>query len=83
MSTRPKIAAKYFHIIMPLVLTFLMTCIVSGISTFLAVGFSPILPIKWLSSWMVSWAVAFPVMVLCLPFAKKLVLKFVEKPANL
>jgi hypothetical protein len=67
-------------IVLPGVLTFLMTFFVSGISTVRAIGLAEgFLPI-WMSSWMISWLVAFPVMVAIMPFARRIVAAITDPP---
>ena len=70
MSKLPARAAVW---LLPLVLTFLMTFIVAGISTFRAIGAAPNLVSMWMISWMWSWAVAFPTMFLVMPLARRIV----------
>jgi hypothetical protein len=67
------------HIVMPLVLTMIMTAIVSGISTFRVAGFEG-LGSHWLSSWLWSWGIAFPVLTLIMPLVRRAVSLFVEDP---
>lgn len=75
-----KLPASYNAIALPLVLTTLMTIVVAGISTLMAIGFAPGWPFIWLKSWLLSWAVAFPVMVFVMPIARRMVGRFVEAP---
>ena len=67
----PPSSSKY---IMPLILTFLMTFVVAGISTWIAVGALNAFFVKsWAKSWMVSWVIAFPAMVALTPVTNRLV----------
>lgn len=77
---RNKLPSKYARFIVPLVLTFLMTFVVAGISTWRVAGGSDIFVAKWMVSWMISWAVAYPTMIVFMPIAQKLVFMIVEKP---
>ncbi len=67
----PKLPARYGSLVMPLLLSILMTCIVSLISTFNGIGLAPEFASKWLRAWGVSWLVAFPVLLLALPVVRK------------
>lgn len=66
-----KLPARYAGIVMPLLLSLLMTCIVSMISTVRAVGIGPDLVAIWLQSWALSWAVAFPTLLVLLPLVRR------------
>jgi len=67
-----KLPPQYAGIVMPLLLSLLMTFIVSFISTSHAIGFVPELPYAWLSAWVLSWLVAFPVLLVVLPVVRRL-----------
>jgi hypothetical protein len=65
---------------MPLILTFLMTFAVAGISTWIAVESLSVFFLKsWMKSWMVSWAIAFPAMVMLMPVTQRIVTLIVRK----
>jgi hypothetical protein len=70
----PKLPARYASLVLPFFLTCVMTCVVSGISTLRVAGFAP----GVLVSWGMSWAVAYPTMLLVLPWVKKLVAALVD-----
>jgi energy-converting hydrogenase Eha subunit A len=74
-----KLPAKAHGIVMPFILTMLMTAIVSGISTFRVVGLSG-LASHWPSNWLWSWGVAFPVLLVVMPLVRKIVSLLVEDP---
>ncbi|MCL1086902.1 DUF2798 domain-containing protein [Shewanella glacialipiscicola] len=74
----PKLPAKYATIVMPFFLSILMSCIVSGISTFNGVGAVSQFTELWLGAWLISWAVAFPTLLIVLPFVRKLTGAFVD-----
>jgi len=67
----PKLPARYGSIVMPLILSIFMTCIVSMISTLKSIGLAPNLLHVWLSAWGISWIVAFPTLLVVLPFVRK------------
>ena len=67
------IPAKYAPLLFGLVLSMCMSCIVSGVSTLSSVG-----PLDgffglWGGAWLKSWIVAFPVVLVIAPLARKLV----------
>ncbi|OUY05752.1 DUF2798 domain-containing protein [Acinetobacter populi] len=65
---------------MPFLLSLLMTCVVSMISTLKSLGFSNFTLPDWIGAWVISWLIAFPVLLLALPIVKKLTLMLVEPP---
>ncbi|MCY1435828.1 hypothetical protein D9M71_519360 [compost metagenome] len=74
----PKLPARYGAWVMPLLLSILMTCIVSLISTFKGIGWSPQFVTKWLAAWGLSWVIAFPVLLLVLPLVRRATLALVR-----
>ncbi len=78
-----KLAPKNMRFILPLILTFFMTCVVSLISVLRAMGgFGEGFFSVWLSSWMIAWAVAYPAMIIFMPVAKRLAFLVVERPQS-
>lgn len=77
-AVRRKLPAKYHTIVMPFILSLIMTCIVSFISTVKSIGLDPDLLQIWLGAWGLSWLVAFPVLLMVLPFVRKIVNALVE-----
>lgn len=71
-SRSRKLPARYAALVMPLLLSILMTAIISLVSTLRAVGVIPDLLELWLGAWMVSWLVAFPTLLLVLPVVRRL-----------
>jgi hypothetical protein len=67
-----KLPARYASVVMPLVLSILMTFIVSAISTVRSVGLPPDFLALWLSAWGLSWLVAFPALLAVLPLVRKI-----------
>lgn len=88
-STEPKklclgiarVPARYAGIVMPFILSMLMTCIVSLICSLKSNGLSKDLLHIWSSAWGLSWLVAFPTLLLILPFVRKLT-AFIVEPAK-
>lgn len=74
--------ARFAPILFGLVLSGLMSFVVSGISTFrnagLADGFFGI----WVSAWLPSWLIAFPVVLVVAPVARRLVGMLVKAPST-
>lgn len=73
-----KLPARYAGIVLPLLLSILMTCIVSLISTLRGVGLAPHFLQIWMQSWGISWAVAFPTLLVVLPLVRKATAALVE-----
>lgn len=67
------IPARYSHIVFGFILSGLMSYLVSGISTFLAIGIVPGFMWQWISGWLPSWSVAFPVVLFVAPLSRRLV----------
>ncbi len=67
----PKLPARYAGVVMPLLLSLLMTFIVSFISTWRGVGLVPDFTRIWLGAWALSWAVAFPLLLAVLPLVRR------------
>jgi hypothetical protein len=78
----PKLPPRFNAIALPIVLTFLMTNVVSGVSIWRAVGFASYFIELWMSAWMLSWIVSFPVALFILPLSRRIVAALVE-PAGL
>ncbi len=74
----PKLPARYASLVLPFFLTCVMTCVVSGISTLRVAGIGPGVLGTWLVSWGMSWTVAYPTMLLVLPWVKKMVAALVH-----
>jgi Protein of unknown function (DUF2798) len=63
---------------MPLLLSLFMTCVVSLISTYKALGVVPHFWRAWVSAWGWSWLVAFPAVLVVLPLVRRLTAALVE-----
>ena len=68
----PKLPAKWALIIIPFILSFLMSGIISFINMLRTLGWIEGFISLWLHNWMISWAFAFPIVLLLLPFVRKL-----------
>lgn len=75
-----RLPSRYGRYVMPLILTFLMTFAVAGISTWIAVESLSVFFLRsWMKSWMVSWAIAFPAMVMLMPVTQRIVALIVRR----
>ncbi|MHC5233528.1 DUF2798 domain-containing protein [Brucella sp. LJL56] len=73
-ARRRKLPARYASIVMPFILSIMMTFIVSLIATAKSLGVThPNLASSWMMAWALSWAVAFPVLLAILPVVRKMV----------
>lgn len=77
---RRKLPARYFNLVLPLILSALMTCVVSLISTWLSVGLIDGFLKVWLGAWGLSWLVAFPLLLVVLPLARAVTRFWVNEP---
>ncbi len=73
-----RIPARYAGLVMPLLLSIIMTCVVSMISTLHGTGLAPHFLQLWLGAWGLSWLIAFPTLLLVLPLVRKLTQLLVE-----
>jgi hypothetical protein len=71
------IPKKYAPVLFGLILSGLMSLLVSGISTFRALGLGPHFVGMWTSAWLTAWVVAFPVVLVVAPLARQAVAKLV------
>ena len=79
---RGKLPARYAAIVMPLVLSVLMTFVVSAISTLKSLGPTPAFVTTWPAAWAISWIVAFPTLLAVLPLVRRIVAFAVEAPPS-
>jgi hypothetical protein len=77
---RRKLPARYFNLVLPLLLSALMTCVVSLISTWRSVGLIDGFLKVWLGAWGLSWVVAFPLLLVMLPLARTATRFWVDEP---
>jgi len=74
-----KFPARYEGVLNLLVLSIMMTCIVSGISTVRSMGFTSHVFEVWPQAWAMSWCVAFPTLFIVTPLVRRIVSVLVEK----
>jgi hypothetical protein len=77
----PRLPARYAVLVMPLLLSILMTFIVSMVSTLRSIGLAPGFFAIWLGAWGLSWLVAFPTLLVVLPLVRKATAALVEPPS--
>lgn len=75
-----RIPHRYAHVVTALLLSGLMSCMVSGISTLRSIGLADILFAKWMTNWAWSWSVAFPAVLVVLPVVRAIVARIVAPP---
>lgn len=73
-----RLPARHAVVVTPLLLSILMTCVVSLVSTLTGIGPVPGFLDKWLAAWGVSWLIAFPVLLFALPLVRRLTAMLVE-----
>jgi hypothetical protein len=76
-----RLPARYGALLMPLILSLLMSAIVSFIATLKAAGMTPDVVGLWLGAWQISWLIAFPTLLIVLPFVRWIVALLVEPAA--
>ena len=75
-----KLPARYAGLVMPFLLSILMTFIVSFISTLRSVGLVDHFLQIWMGSWALSWVFAFPTLLMVLPLVRRMTNMLVETP---
>ncbi|TRL38050.1 DUF2798 domain-containing protein [Rhizobium straminoryzae] len=74
-----RLPARTASLLMPFILSILMTFVVSAVATMTNMGPAPGFLGKWMSAWGLSWLIAFPTLLLALPLARRIVLSLVER----
>ena len=64
---------KLSKLLFPFILSGMMSCLISGITTLKAVGLIPNFFGLWMSAWIIAGLFAFPSVMICAPIAQKLV----------
>lgn len=80
LQSRGKLPARYASVVMPLVLSLLMTFVVSAISTLKSLGPTQAFLTTWPVAWGLSWLVAFPTLLALLPMVRRIVALVVAPP---
>lgn len=73
--------ARYAPILFGFILSALMSLLVSGIATFRNAGLADGFLQAWIGAWLPSWLIAFPVVLVVAPIARRLVGVLVKAPA--
>lgn len=76
-----RLPSRYAPVVMPLILSLMMTCIISAIATWRSLGLSPDFLALWPGAWALSWIVAFPTLLVLLPLVRRIVGYVVAPPA--
>jgi hypothetical protein len=82
MLTEIDMPARYAPILFGFVLSGLMSFLVSGIATARNFGFVPDFVGLWIGAWLPSWLIAFPVVLVVAPLARRLVALVITAPAG-
>jgi Protein of unknown function (DUF2798) len=77
---RRRLPSRYGAVLMPLLLSILMTGIVSFVASVKHFGLHDGLVPLWLGAWEVSWLIAYPALLLVLPVVRWLTAMLVEPP---
>ena len=78
-----KLPAKYTPWVMPLILSFIMSSLISLINIIKALGLVDGLFVIWMQAWALSWVIAYPTVLLVLPIVKWIMSKIVEAPTQI
>jgi hypothetical protein len=73
-----KLPKRYNAVVVPLILSRLMTSVVSAISILRTQGLSLPAFAMWPSAWALSWLVAFPALLLVSPIVRRIAAAIVE-----
>lgn len=76
----PKLPPKYALVVMPLLMSGLMSGIICMVNLLRAMGWSWQVLQVWPGTWLLAWAVAFPSVMVVMPLVKRLTLKLVRLP---
>ena len=75
-----RLPARYALPVTGFILSGIMTIIISGVATFMALGFSWMALGAWPIAWISSWIIAFPTVLVVLPVVRRLVARIVAVP---
>jgi hypothetical protein len=74
---KPFLPKKFEHIAFGFLLSGMMSFMVSGFATLMAIQLSADFPLHWLKAWLPSWALAFPAVLVIAPFVRRLLSRIV------
>lgn len=72
LSSFKKLPNRYTSIVLPFLLSIIMTFVVSIVSTLRSLGVEEFSLYVWMSAWVISWLIAFPTLLLVLPVVRKI-----------
>ncbi len=75
-----KLPARYAALATPFLLSLMMSCVVSGISTLQALGPGLEALRAWPRGWALSWLIGFPTLLVALPVVRRIVALLVAPP---
>ncbi|MEI1692490.1 DUF2798 domain-containing protein [Acinetobacter nosocomialis] len=78
LSSFRKLPNRYTSIVLPFLLSIIMTFVVSMISTLRSLGLEEFSLYGWMSAWAISWIIAFPTLLLVLPIVRKITTLLVQ-----
>ena len=73
--------ARFAPALFGFVLSGMMSLIVSGVATLRSAGHADGLLSLWLGAWLLSWLIAFPMVLIVAPLARRLVALLVKAPS--
>ena len=73
--------ARAAPILFGFILSGLMSLVISGISTYRAVGVSVNFFQLWTSGWLMAWLIGFPLVLVVAPITRRVVQRLVRAPA--
>lgn len=74
----PKLPAKYAAVVIPFILSFMMSGLISMINIIHNIGFVEHFAAVWISAWIFSWCVAFPAVLILLPIVRRITVRLVD-----
>lgn len=69
---------KFAPVLFGFLLSGLMSLLVSGISTWHAIGIGASFMSGWIHAWLMAWPMAFPVVLVAAPLARRAVARWVD-----
>ncbi|MFT4090033.1 MAG: DUF2798 domain-containing protein [Asticcacaulis sp.] len=77
-----KLPARYMAIVMPFLLSLMMSGLISLVMLILHGGLTSHLLPDWIRAWAIAWVIAFPSVLCILPLVRKLATLIVETPGR-
>ena len=75
-----RLPARFTLPVTGFILSGIMTIVISGISTLLALGPGAEFLVRWPIAWLSSWVIAFPTVLVVLPIVRRIVSRIVASP---